>query len=65
MIIVGGESLIDLIDNGDGSFQSFSGGSPYNCARVAACLGVPTLFAGRFSSDSFGKKLLAIMPIIH
>ncbi|HET7030453.1 MAG TPA: PfkB family carbohydrate kinase [Candidatus Limnocylindrales bacterium] len=57
MIVVAGESLIDLLVQPDGSVQAVPGGGPYNTARALARLGVPTAFVGRLSEDRFGRIL--------
>jgi fructokinase len=57
MILVAGESLIDLIAQPDGSIQPSPGGGPFNAARTMARLGQPTRFLGRFSDDPFGRQL--------
>jgi fructokinase len=57
LIVVCGEALIDLVDNGDGTQRSTPGGGPYNTARGLARLGVPTAFLGRLSDDAFGREL--------
>jgi fructokinase len=57
MILVAGESLIDLIVGpGDGVHAS-PGGGPFNAARTIARLGQPARFLGRFSADPFGDLL--------
>jgi fructokinase len=56
MILVAGESLIDLIVGPDGVHAS-PGGGPFNAARTMARLGQPTRFLGRFSADPFGQIL--------
>lgn len=57
MILVAGESLIDLIVKPDGSVHPSPGGGPFNAARTMARLGQPTRFLGRFSADPFGQSL--------
>ena len=57
MIVVAGESLIDLLVRPDGSVEAVPGGGPYNTARALARLGVPTAFLGRISTDRFGRIL--------
>lgn len=57
MIVVAGESLIDLLVRLDGSVEAVPGGGPFNAARALARLGVPTAFLGRLSSDRFGRIL--------
>ena len=57
MIVVAGESLIDLIVEPGGPVRASPGGGPFNAARTIARLGHPTRFLGRFSADPFGRLL--------
>ena len=57
MILVAGESLIDLIVGPDDGVHASPGGGPFNAARTIARLGQPTRFLGRFSADPFGQLL--------
>ena len=57
MILVAGESLIDLIVGSDHGVHASPGGGPFNAARTIARLGQPTRFLGRFSDDPFGQLL--------
>jgi fructokinase len=57
MILVAGESLIDLIVGPDDGVHASPGGGPFNAARTIARLGQPTRFLGRFSADPFGQIL--------
>ena len=61
MILVCGEALIDMIDNGDGTQRATPGGGPFNTARALARLGVPTAFLGRLSDDGLGRRLSALL----
>ena len=63
MFVVGGESLIDLVQEPlgpDGVIQmsAHQGGSPYNCAIALARLGNDTGFLCPISKDGFGTYLL-------
>ena len=58
MIVVAGESLIDLIVGADGRVEAIPGGGPYNVARTIGRLGHPVAFLGRLSTDRFGRILL-------
>ncbi len=55
--VVFGEALTDLIRQPDQRWLARPGGAPWNVARVAARLGVPTAFAGAVSCDVFGDAL--------
>ena len=57
MIVVAGESLIDLVPTGDGAFRAVPGGGPFNVARTIARLGEPCTYLGSLSSDGFGQIL--------
>jgi len=59
VIVVAGESLIDLIVRPDGRVDAAPGGGPYNAARAVARLGRPVAFLGRMSTDRFGAILRA------
>jgi len=61
LIVVCGEALIDLIDNGDGTQRPTPGGGPFNTARALARLGVPTAFLGRLSTDALGRELADLL----
>jgi fructokinase len=61
VIVVCGEALIDMIQNGDGTQRAAPGGGPFNTARALARLGVPTAFLGRLSGDQFGRELAALL----
>lgn len=56
MIVVAGESLIDLIANADG-LRAVPGGGPYNVARTIARLGQSSVYLGSLSTDGFGIRL--------
>lgn len=61
MILVCGEALIDVLENGDGSQRQAAGGGPFNSARALARLGVPTAFLGHLSTDTYGLELASLM----
>jgi fructokinase len=61
VIVVCGEALIDMIQNGDGTQRATPGGGPFNTARALARLGVPTAFMGRLSDDAFGRELADLL----
>jgi len=61
VIVVCGEALIDMIQNGDGTQRAAPGGGPFNTARSLARLGVPTAFLGRLSEDTFGRELAELL----
>lgn len=57
MIVVAGESLVDLIPTDEGALAPLPGGGPFNVARALARLGVPVAFLGTVSTDGFGRTL--------
>jgi fructokinase len=59
VIVVAGESLVDLLVRTDGSVVAIPGGGPYNAARALGRLGIPVAFLGRLSTDVFGRDLRA------
>ncbi|HHY49479.1 MAG TPA: hypothetical protein GYA10_07010 [Alphaproteobacteria bacterium] len=63
MFVVGGESLIDLVQEQPGTdgvvrMTAHPGGSPYNCAIALSRLGNDTGFLCPISRDGFGTYLL-------
>ena len=63
MFVVGGESLIDLVQEPLGAdgvihMSAHQGGSPYNCAIALSRLGNDTGFLCPISKDGFGNYLL-------
>ncbi|MGP8000630.1 MAG: PfkB family carbohydrate kinase [Streptosporangiaceae bacterium] len=65
MILVAGESLIDLIVGPHGDVHASPGGGPFNTARTIARLGQPVRFLGRFSADPFGALLAGKLADDH
>ncbi|MFE9409055.1 carbohydrate kinase [Streptomyces sp. NPDC006704] len=63
MIVVAGESLIDLVpqhpENPLGPLAPRLGGGPYNTAVALGRLGAPVAFCSRMSTDGFGEALIA------
>src|SRR5258706_3539013 len=59
MIVVAGESLIDLIVGADGGVEAVPGGGPYNVARTLGRVGQALSFLGRLSTDRFGSIIRA------
>jgi fructokinase len=57
VIVVAGESLIDMVPTGDGTFRAVPGGGPFNVARTIARLGEPCAYLGSLSTDGFGQLL--------
>ncbi len=62
-IVVIGEALIDLIQQGDGSYQAKTGGAPANVSIALARLGADVTFVGRMSTDGFGEQLHAWLAV--
>ena len=63
LILVTGESLVDLIPVEATTFEAVLGGSPFNTAIGLGRLGVPTGFAGRISTDAMGELLVERLAI--
>ncbi|CAN7353708.1 carbohydrate kinase [Pseudoduganella sp. LjRoot289] len=65
MIIVCGEALFDVFNDGDTpsgyALSARVGGSPFNLAIGLARLGVRPMFFGGLSTDMFGRKLAATL----
>jgi fructokinase len=59
VIVVAGESLVDLVVRTDGTVTATPGGGPYNVARALGRLGTEVAFLGRISTDPFGRILRA------
>jgi fructokinase len=57
-VVVGGESLVDLIVHPDGRSTAVPGGGPFNTARTIGRLGVSVSFVGRISDDRFGRDAI-------
>ncbi|MEU4271590.1 carbohydrate kinase [Streptomyces sp. NPDC026092] len=62
MIVVAGESLIDLVPDGAAgplpALVPRRGGGPYNTAVALGRLGAPVVFCSRVSTDAFGEALM-------
>ena len=65
MIIVGGEALVDLVIDPDGSVTAKLGGGPFNAARAMGRLGSEVAFLGALSRDRFGTLLHAQLLADH
>jgi fructokinase len=59
MIVVAGESLVDLVPSDDDRLTPHCGGGPFNTARALARLGQPVSFLGTISDDALGGRLRA------
>jgi fructokinase len=59
MIVVAGESLVDLIIEPSMRLVAIPGGGPFNTARTIARLGSDVAFLGRISTDRFGRDARA------
>ena len=56
MIVIGGEALVDLVED-DGSIRPIAGGGPFNTAIALGRLDVPVGFLGVLSRDAYGQML--------
>lgn len=60
MIVVGGEALVDLVDD-RGSHRAVAGGGPFNTAVALGRLGLPVAFLGAVSGDAYGGILARLL----
>jgi fructokinase len=60
VIVVGGEALVDLVDD-RGSRRAVAGGGPFNTAVALGRLDVPVAFLGAISRDSYGQILTRLL----
>jgi fructokinase len=60
VIVVGGEALVDLVDD-DGSRRAVAGGGPFNTAIAFGRLNVPVGFLGTISRDAYGDMLVGLL----
>jgi fructokinase len=56
VIVIGGEALVDLVDD-NGSLHPVAGGGPFNTAIAFGRLGLPVGFLGTISRDDYGRML--------
>jgi fructokinase len=56
VIVIGGEALVDLVDD-NGRLRPVAGGGPFNTAVAFGRLGVPVGFLGSISRDAYGEML--------
>jgi hypothetical protein len=56
VIVIGGEALVDLVDE-NGATRAIAGGGPFNTAVALGRLEVPVGFLGTLSRDSHGSML--------
>jgi fructokinase len=57
MIVVAGESLVDMVPSGPRGFAAYCGGGPFNTARALARLDRQVGFLGCISDDTLGLRL--------
>ncbi|MDX6442688.1 MAG: fructokinase [Gaiellaceae bacterium] len=60
MIVVGGEALVDLVDD-HGAVTPVPGGGPFNTAIALGRLGMPVAFLGTLSHDDYGSLLAGLL----
>jgi fructokinase len=56
-VAVFGEALFDMIEQENGDYRPFIGGSPYNVARSFSRQGLNCSYLSPISNDSFGDKI--------
>src|SRR3954449_8654341 len=57
LILVAGESLVDVVKKSDGSVEEHAGGSPANVAVALARLGANVELATAYGDDRLGRLL--------
>ena len=60
MIVIGGEALVDLVEE-DGVLRPAAGGGPFNTAVALGRLDVPVAFLGTLSRDDYGELLAELL----
>jgi fructokinase len=60
VIVVGGEALVDLVEEG-GVLRAVPGGGPFNTAIALGRLGVSVAFLGTISRDDYGGVLAELL----
>jgi fructokinase len=60
VIVVGGEALVDLVDD-RGSRRAIAGGGPFNTAVALGRLDVSVGFLGAVSRDAYGEILIRLL----
>ena len=60
MIVVGGEALVDLVED-HGLLRPVPGGGPFNTAIALGRLGVPVAYLGTLSLDDYGMQLSRLL----
>jgi fructokinase len=60
VIVVGGEALVDLVDE-HGLLSPVPGGGPFNTAIALGRLGIPVAFLGTLSHDEYGGLLARLL----
>lgn len=60
MIVVGGEALIDLVED-HGLLRPVPGGGPFNTAIALGRLGVPVAYLGTLSHDDYGSVFARLL----
>lgn len=60
MIVVGGEALIDLVEEGR-VLRAVPGGGPFNTAIALGRLGLPVAYLGTLSRDDYGGVLAELL----
>jgi len=60
VIVVGGEALVDLVDD-HGVLSPVPGGGPFNTAIALGRLGIPVAYLGTLSRDDYGSLLVRLL----
>jgi fructokinase len=60
VIVVGGEALVDLVED-DGLLRPVPGGGPFNTAIALGRLGIPVAYLGTLSRDDYGAVFARLL----
>ena len=60
MIVVAGEALVDLVEEGEAR-RAVPGGGPFNTAIALGRLGLPVAYLGTLSRDDYGGVLAGLL----
>ena len=60
MIVVAGEALVDLVEEGE-MLRAVPGGGPFNTAIALGRLGLPVAYLGTLSRDDYGGVLAGLL----
>ncbi len=65
MLVIAGETIVDLIEFEPRRFEAFNGGGPYNVAKAAAKMQTETGYLSPISDDIFGDGFIEEMNALN